>query len=53
MDYTAPLAVRADAASNNYFGNVMAVEIISNKNPLDFKSYDVLFTTGITMINVK
>lgn len=54
VDYTASLAVRPDASPDNYFGNVMAVEIVSkSKNPLDFESYDVLFTTGITMISVK
>ena len=54
VNYTTPLVVRGDAAPDNYFGNVMAVEIVSKtRNPLDFKSYDVLFTTGITMITVK
>jgi hypothetical protein len=54
MNYQTPIVTKTDLKPDNYFGNVMAVEIISRtKNPLDFNSYDVLFSTGITMITVK
>lgn len=54
LDYAAPIVVRGDTAPDNYFGNVMAVEIVnSSGNPLDLKAYDALFSTGITMITVR
>jgi hypothetical protein len=54
LSYKTPIVIKADTKPDNYFGNVMAVEIVSKtKNMFDFNSYDVLFSTGITMITVK
>lgn len=53
LAYETPIVVRGDTAPDNYFGNVMAVEIVNNGNPLDFKAYDALFSMGITMITVR
>ncbi|MCL6590887.1 MAG: hypothetical protein K6U80_13165 [Firmicutes bacterium] len=54
LSYKAPIVTKPDVTPDNYFGNVMAVELISKTgNPFDFNSYDLLFSTGITMITVK
>ena len=54
VDYETVLGVRTDLPPDNYFGDVMAVEVVSKSgNPLDFNSYEVLFSAGITMITVE
>lgn len=54
LRYESPIVTRADAPPGNHFGNVMAAEIANpSGNALNFKGYEVLFTTGLTMITVK
>lgn len=52
--YSGTLTIRNDVPPDRYFGNVMAVELIcKDKKFFDPKAYDVLFSTGITVIGVE
>lgn len=54
LRYETPIVTRTDAPPGNHLGNVMAAEIANTTgNALNFKGYEVLFTTGLTMITVK
>lgn len=54
-DYIAAMRTKPDVPPDTYFGNVMVVEFATHNpgNLLDFDSYTILFSTGITLIKVQ
>lgn len=53
--YSTTMVTKPATAPDTYYGSITAVEVASRNpgNPLDLNAYDILFSSGLTMIKVQ